>query len=311
MESGAPSPVGLLGVDVGPLKVVDLLNITNCKKEDRASSLKCLQDMDVAHLKDAQKKLMIAKNTNAIIPSPDGDFIPGNPFKFFMQDNAFARNHKEIIIGINGDEGAMFISPMLPRLFPERSAKINQSLNWDVLEQNLRIHFKPKEAELQTFLSIIKDDNISNTPEAVGQVLSDVVGQLVFKCAAFGLTTNFTKSPERKAYLYQFDPRPKNSLLYPWAKKAIHMDEIPFVFGTPFVEKDQFIDRERQLSKTIMTYWSNFAKTGIPIGDILWKPCEGKNIRYMWFRDLDNHEIQEGLPQNMCNDLLPLFPVKR
>lgn len=309
LESGAPSPVGLFGVDLDPLHADDLIRMTNCGKDDDEKKLKCLQDLDIPHLKEAQSKLMIAKNTNAIIPSPDGDFIPKHPFEFFKQDNAFADYHKEIIIGINGDEGAMFISPMLPHLFPNKSNKINQSLTWDVLAESFRTKFKAKEADIQTFIALMKDYKADETPEGITQVLSDVVAQLVFKCAAYALTTNFTKNPQRRAYFYQFDPRPKKSLLYPWAKKAIHMDEIPFVFGAPFVERENFTEKERQLSRTMMTYWSNFAKTGIP--DVQWKPCQGKNMYHLWFKDLQNHEVIDGLPGNTCDSLLSLFPVKR
>ena len=44
----------------------------------------------------------------------------------------------------------------------------------------------------------------------------------------------------------------------------MHADEINFVFGEPFNKTHfSYTKEEIKLSKTMMSYWANFAKTGL------------------------------------------------
>lgn len=50
-------------------------------------------------------------------------------------------------------------------------------------------------------------------------------------------------------------------------KKSINGEDLPYVLGVPLGGntihlKTQYDQKEKRLSETIMTYWSNFAKTG-------------------------------------------------
>ncbi|XP_072136082.1 fatty acyl-CoA hydrolase precursor, medium chain-like isoform X2 [Mobula birostris] len=79
-------------------------------------------------------------------------------------------------------------------------------------------------------------------------------------------------------YLYEFQHR--TSILSksrPDFVKADHGDEIGYVFGSAFWDGDILINgsmtaEEMALSRTIMRYWANFAKTGNPNGEglVLW-----------------------------------------
>jgi len=55
----------------------------------------------------------------------------------------------------------------------------------------------------------------------------------------------------------------------PWADAA-HGDEIPYVFGLPMIGPTElfpcnFSKNDVMLSAVVMTYWTNFAKTGYSI----------------------------------------------
>ena len=71
------------------------------------------------------------------------------------------------------------------------------------------------------------------------------------------------KSGKVSTFLYEFAHRPSYSPLDEWVV-ANHGQEVPFVIGEPFLRRlpDVWKDEERQLSATVMVYWSNFAKTG-------------------------------------------------
>ncbi|XP_040183715.1 uncharacterized protein LOC120916837 [Rana temporaria] len=74
-------------------------------------------------------------------------------------------------------------------------------------------------------------------------------------------------------YFYEFQRRPSfyGDRRPPWVK-ADHADEMAFVFGGPFVRDGilyksyNYPEEEKKLSKTMMNYWANFARTGDPNG---------------------------------------------
>jgi carboxylesterase type B len=43
---------------------------------------------------------------------------------------------------------------------------------------------------------------------------------------------------------------------------VLHADEIAYVFGLPLDESQGFSEKDKKLSRTMMTFWANFAKTG-------------------------------------------------
>ncbi|NWV00632.1 SASB hydrolase, partial [Upupa epops] len=74
-------------------------------------------------------------------------------------------------------------------------------------------------------------------------------------------------------YFYQFQHRPSSADgVIPEFVRADHGDEIAFVFGKPFLAGDVSMlrsatEEETKLSRTIMRYWTNFARNGNPNGE--------------------------------------------
>ena len=67
-----------------------------------------------------------------------------------------------------------------------------------------------------------------------------------------------------KVYMYAFNHRTTGSPWPSWSGDALHGFEIDHVFGVPYsthndvrYERSEFV-----LSEQMMTYWTNFAKTG-------------------------------------------------
>ncbi|XP_062582148.1 acetylcholinesterase-like [Saccostrea cucullata] len=79
-----------------------------------------------------------------------------------------------------------------------------------------------------------------------------------------------TQSSGRNTYMYLFTHRSSYAHTIPWAPGAGHGDELAYVFGFPSSMqqglnfKDTLQLDEVSLSEKIMTYWTNFAKTGNP-----------------------------------------------
>lgn len=61
-----------------------------------------------------------------------------------------------------------------------------------------------------------------------------------------------------------FDNRPTNTPFAPWLKGSQHYDDLQYVLGYPFKNElaDAYPKVEQDLSKKVMTLWSNYIKTG-------------------------------------------------
>ncbi|CAH1244324.1 NLGN4X [Branchiostoma lanceolatum] len=81
-------------------------------------------------------------------------------------------------------------------------------------------------------------------------------------------------SPTKKTFFYTFQHQSENTSVPDWTG-AIHGEELPFVFGAPIANTQllspdglysftSYSKQEAMLSVAIMTYWTNFAKTGNP-----------------------------------------------
>ncbi|XP_070808807.1 fatty acyl-CoA hydrolase precursor, medium chain-like isoform X1 [Pituophis catenifer annectens] len=101
-------------------------------------------------------------------------------------------------------------------------------------------------------------------------------------------TARYHRDSAAPVYFYEFQHRPtafKDTK--PDFVKADHGDEVGFVFGGPFlrsnsVKLSEATEDEKQLSRTIMKYWSNFAHNGNPNGEGLveW-PSYGLHEEYL------------------------------
>jgi para-nitrobenzyl esterase len=69
---------------------------------------------------------------------------------------------------------------------------------------------------------------------------------------------------ESPLYRYRFDQAPPPDRLHPAGTGVYHSAEIVYVFGTLDSLQIPWTSTDRQVSAQIMTYWTNFAKTGNP-----------------------------------------------
>ncbi|CAF93936.1 unnamed protein product, partial [Tetraodon nigroviridis] len=65
----------------------------------------------------------------------------------------------------------------------------------------------------------------------------------------------------RGVYVYLFDHRASN-IAWPEWMGVIHGYEIEFVFGLPLEKRLNYTQEEEKLSRRMMKYWANFARTG-------------------------------------------------
>jgi len=76
------------------------------------------------------------------------------------------------------------------------------------------------------------------------------------------------KTGQAPLYRYRFDRAAPAEPLHPTGKYAFHSTELEYVFGTLDVRKGAtWQAADRKLSDGVVTYWTNFARSGDPNGN--------------------------------------------
>jgi para-nitrobenzyl esterase len=171
-------------------------------------------------------------------PNVDGYVLPASPSAVFI---AGEQHDVPLMVGSNADDGSIFVP--------------------DVNLQQTRL-----------FLSFLYGDHAEKvealfpveTEEEVKAVISRVITEMGFAASA-RLCASSMEGKDSDAYLYLFSRIPDD----PRAEGlgAFHGLEIVYVFGNFDKIGLQTVDQvDRELSRIMMDYWVNLAKTGDPNG---------------------------------------------
>ncbi|XP_059523977.1 carboxylesterase 5A isoform X1 [Myotis daubentonii] len=230
-----------------------IANICGCRADNSEALLRCLR------AKSSQELLGIGQVAKSFTRMVDGFFFPDEPLELLIK-----KTFRSVpsIIGVNNHECG-FLLPM--KEFPEILRGSNKSLALQLLHTILHIpsqhlHFVADEY-FHGEQSIFEIRN--NFLDLLGDVFFVVPGLITARCH---------RDAGAPVYFYEFQHRPhcfKDSK--PAFVKADHTDEIRFVFGGAFLKGDVVMfegatEEEKLLSRKMMRYWANFARTGNPNG---------------------------------------------
>ncbi len=183
------------------------------------------------------------RSGNRFAPIVDGHVIPDDPWRLF----ADGRFHQvPLLMGTNKDEGTTFtrqsevrtpeqLGDAVRRLYPSFAKEIDEILD----------HYP------------------TANPAEVRKTVADLFADTIF-IAPTRAQMRAVTSVQPDAWMYHFTrvlPGPITRAL-----GAFHASEIPFVFHT--FDQSQWLAEEldRKLSRTMMQYWVNFARSGDPNG---------------------------------------------
>uniref|UniRef100_A0A8C5J870 Carboxylic ester hydrolase n=1 Tax=Junco hyemalis TaxID=40217 RepID=A0A8C5J870_JUNHY len=134
------------------------------------------------------------------------------------------------------------------------------------------------------FLPMILDEYLGDTedPAELRDGFLDLLGDMAIVMPAIK-ALNYHRESGAPTYFFEFQHRAsafRDSK--PDYVKADHGDEVGFVFGGPFLAGDIQLQEEKNLSRTLMKYWANFARNGNPNGEGLveW-PSYNLNEEYL------------------------------
>uniref|UniRef100_A0A8D0M4N3 Carboxylesterase type B domain-containing protein n=1 Tax=Sus scrofa TaxID=9823 RepID=A0A8D0M4N3_PIG len=135
----------------------------------------------------------------------------------------------------------------------------------------------------------------------------DLLGDVFFVVPGL-VTAQYHRDAGAPVYFYEFQHRPQCLKdRKPAFVKADHTDEIRFVFGGAFL-KEGATEEEKWLSRKMMRYWANFARSGDPNGEglPLW-PAYGQTEEYLQLNlNLSVGQRLKELELEFWTDTIPL-----
>ncbi|XP_063103403.1 liver carboxylesterase 1-like isoform X2 [Cavia porcellus] len=238
-ESGVALLPGLLSKDMKPL-AKKIAVAAGCKTTSSAVMVHCLRQKTEDELLEVTKNLKFftvdlpgdPRENYPVVPTVvDGVLLPKAPEEILAEKNF---NTIPYIVGINKQEFGW----ILPMNVPEELTAV----------------------ATEKYLG--KTDDLVKKRE----LFLDLMGDLMFGVPSV-IVARGHRDAGAPTYMYEFQYRPIfSSDLKPKTVIGDHGDEVSSVFGTPLV-KEGASEEEINLSKMVMKFWANFARTGNPNGE--------------------------------------------
>ncbi|XP_059713765.1 fatty acyl-CoA hydrolase precursor, medium chain-like isoform X2 [Haemorhous mexicanus] len=230
--------------------------ISGCEKSSSAAMVDCLRGKTEEELLEITLKMDVF----FISTCADGAFFPKSPRELLSEKSI---NAVPYIIGVNNCEFGWGI-PMMMK-YPPFVDGLDKDVARQILQSNLAVFNKglPSEVVDRVYQEYMGD---AESPAQVRDGLLDALGDVYFVTSSVEVA-RYHRDAGNPVYFYEFQHRPSSAEgLVPEFVKADHGAEISFIFGKPFLAGGA-TKEENELSRTIMRYWTNFAKNGNPNGE--------------------------------------------
>ncbi|XP_071493574.1 acetylcholinesterase-like [Diadema antillarum] len=276
MQSGASAALGVCAsMDAAVQMTRTVASAANCDVDSTADMVACLRQKTVDELIAVMEDPAISSTTTlrAVV---DGAFLPRSPSDAEANGEF---NDVEIVIGFLAKEGSMYATPKMAGLddsvkptwnrttFEGAITSVTTLYGIDgmddlVLDVINYVYSSPEE--------LLNPDERNYVDVAIG-----FFGDNVFACPSIELANRLVEAG-RIVYPYIMTHEPSHSWWSSDAKwmGATHAEDIAYVFGSPLLiaadddgpseGRGRFNEAEVGISRQIMKYWSNFAKTGNP-----------------------------------------------
>ncbi|XP_078521832.1 cholinesterase isoform X1 [Lissotriton helveticus] len=261
MQSGAATAPWATISNVEALnRTLTLANLLGCAHSNEPETIACLRNKEAHEI--VENTFSVLTHTSIIEitfpPTVDGDFLTDMPAILLETGQA---KKTQILTGVNKDEGTYFLVYRAPGFSKDNTSLINKKEFHEIVNFSL-----PKASDLgiESVIFQYTDYEDEHNPVKNRDALDDIVGDYNFICPVLDFTKKYAESGST-AFLYFFDHQ-SSKLAWPKWMGVMHGYEIEFVFGLPTVRRLNYTRDEELLTRTIMTYWANFAKYGNPNG---------------------------------------------
>ncbi|NXL95206.1 SASB hydrolase, partial [Alectura lathami] len=253
-ESGAA--VNILFTDQPEEEAEKIAAAAGCEKSSSATLVECLRGKTEEEIEQTTLKLPLF----FIGATVDGVFFPKSPRQLLSEK---AINAVPYITGANNCEFGWILPKMMK--FPDYTDGLEKDVARLLLQRSLVIATKDVTSDI---VDQIYNEYIGNAenPVQVRDGLIQALGDAYFVFPAIEVA-RYHRDAGNPVYVYEFRHRPSSATgVIPEFVKADHGADISFVFGKPFLAGNA-TEEENKLSRTVMKYWTNFARTGNPNGE--------------------------------------------
>ncbi|CAJ1057258.1 liver carboxylesterase 2-like [Xyrichtys novacula] len=254
-ESGTAAMYIAIASD--PLPMAQMVaNMSDCSLDSTEKISDCMRNLDL------DKILTIGQDERIRFPPTiDGHFLPKPVDELFNKHELLTI---PFMTGVNNDEGGfLLVDFFAPKNWTE-------GLDLEFIESMLSLFgLDPVTSDLliEEYMGTGED------PVKNRNGYTELLGDLIFTIPAIK-TANAHRDAGAPVYLYEYQHPPQFlQAKRPSFVRADHGDEIFTALGFCFTTKhvtlkeDACSKEEEQLSKTMMSYWGNFARTGSPNGE--------------------------------------------
>ncbi|XP_061525716.1 neuroligin-2a isoform X3 [Phycodurus eques] len=285
-------------VNYQPLKYTKILaRKVGCTYTETADLVDCLRRKNFRELVD--QDIQPARYHIAFGPVVDGDVVPDDP-EILMQQGEFL--NYDMLVGVNQGEGLKFVDDS-----EDDDGISAAAFDYTISNfvDNLYGYPEGKDILRETIKFMYTDwadrDNGDMRRKTLLALFTD--HQWVAPAVATAKLHAEFQSP---VYFYTFYHHCQTETRPEWADAA-HGDEIPYVFGVPMIGATDlfpcnFSKNDVMLSAVVMTYWTNFAKTGdpnLPVPQdtkfIHTKPNRFEEVIWTKFNSKDKQYLHIGL----------------
>ncbi|XP_030635638.1 neuroligin 4 X-linked a isoform X2 [Chanos chanos] len=248
-------------VNYQPAKYTRMLaEKVGCNMLDTIDLVECLQNKNYKEL--IEQYITQAKYHIAFGPVIDGDVIPDDP-QILMEQGEFL--NYDIMLGVNQGEGFKFVDGIVDS---EDGVSAN---DFDFAVSDFVDHLygypEGKDTLRETIKFMYTDWADKENPETRRKTLVALFTDHQWVAPAVA-TADLHAQYGSPTYFYAFYHHCQSEMKPSWADSA-HGDEVPYVFGIPMIGPTDlfncnFSKNDVMLSAVVMTYWTNFAKTGDP-----------------------------------------------
>ncbi|XP_062844301.1 neuroligin-3b [Trichomycterus rosablanca] len=260
IQSG--SALSSWSVNYQPVKYTRMLaERVGCNVLDTHDLVLCMQKRSYREL--VEQDIQPARFHVAFGPVIDGDLIPDDP-EVLMEQGEFL--NYDIMLGVNQGEGLRFVEGVAE---PEEGGVSGSDFDFAVSDfvDGLYGYPEGKDTLRETIKFMYTDWADRDNPETRRKTLVAMFTDHQWVEPAM-VTADLHARYGSPTFFYAFYHHCQSPMKPAWADSA-HGDEIPYVFGIPLVGPTElfpcnFSRNDIMLSAVVMTYWTNFAKTGDP-----------------------------------------------
>ncbi|XP_060615311.2 cholinesterase-like isoform X2 [Anolis sagrei] len=279
LQSGEPNAVwAWVNPEKAKNKSLELSQLLGCGEGNENEIVICLQKKDAMEFPQHEASLF-QKNEFILdlifAPTTDGEFLTDDPQRLLDSQHV---QIKPILTGVTSDEGAFLFTYIYPGS--------NHSQN--TMEQflkTLRITVRnPTEKDIQAVA--LKYSGESHGPAKYRSALVQSSGDYFFVCPAAEFAAQMRKAGS-PVYVYIFTHHTSGSVWPEWAG-ASHAAELIYLFGSfeaAMEANKTHTEAEAVLSRRIMRYWAEFARTGNPTGsekkEVEWPPYNATQQNFL------------------------------